>query len=348
MKSSTDQDSPAALGVLEKGFPLLILLCMAVGLLLGRVAPKLGQAAEPLIPVGLFLMIYPTVTKVPFGEIRRAATEKRPAGLSVFLNYIVNPLLLYASGWLFLRDHPELWTGLILLGIAPCIGMVLVWADLGGADNPLSVALMAWNSLIQIVSVPVWILLLVGTKVPMEAAVVLRSTFLYLVLPLLAGALTRRIVLRRKGLTWFQARLVPALGTLQLSALLATLVLMFALKGDVILRQPEIIVLMAAPLALFFLTLFNVGYWAGRLFGLSKDKAVTVGFHVTGRNFELSIALAIAAFAAAPLVAVSTVVGPLIEVPTMLGLVWVARRLPGVQSRVGAQESARVTPAGGN
>jgi ACR3 family arsenite transporter len=319
------------IGTLDKIFPMLILLCMAAGLLLGNAAPRVGATLEPLIPVGLFLMIYPTVTKVPFGEIRRAATQKRPGGLSVLLNYLVNPLLLYAFGWIFLRHNPVLWTCLILLGIAPCIGMVLVWADLGGADNPLSVALMAWNSLIQIVSVPVWILLLVGTKVPMNAGVVLRSTLLYLVLPLIAGAFTRRIVMTRKGGHWFGTRLAPALGRLQLGALLATLVVMFALKGDVILSRPILIVQMAAPLALFFVTLFSVGYWTSRLLGLPKEKAATVGFHVTGRNFELSIALALSAFATTPLVSVSTVVGPLIEVPVMLALVWLSRRL---QTRV--------------
>lgn len=321
------QPKGAQLSTLDKLFPVLILLCMAAGLLLGKAAPRVGASMEPLIPIGLFLMIYPTVTKVPFAEIRRAAKEKRPSGLSIALNYFVNPLLLYAFGWIFLRANPALWTGLILLGIAPCIGMVLVWADLGHGDNPLSVALMAWNSLIQIVSVPVWILLLVGTKVPMNASVVLRSTLFYLILPVVTGALTRRIATTRKGEQWFRTRLVPALGKLQLAALLATLVVMFAFKGDVILSRPALIVQMVAPLTLFFVTLFNVGFWTGRLLGLSKEKAATVGFHVTGRNFELSIALALSAFATTPLVSVSTVVGPLIEVPVMLGLAWLSRRL---------------------
>lgn len=315
------------LGTIDKLFSGLILASMGAGLLLGKTAPHLGTSLEPIIPIGLFLMIYPTVAKVPFGELRGAASERGPAGLSILLNYLVNPLLLYAFGWLFLRGQPELWTGLILLGIAPCIGMVLVWADMGGADNPLSVALMAWNSLIQIISVPVWILLLVGTKVPMQIEVVLRSTFLYLVLPLVFGALTRRVAVRRKGQEWFKSHVVPVLGKMQLVALLATLVVMFAIKGEVILNQPVLILKMAAPLFLFFFTLFNVGYWVSRALHLRNDKSVTVGFHVTGRNFELSIALALSAFALTPLVAVSTVVGPLIEIPTMLGLVWWSRHL---------------------
>ncbi len=313
---------------LDKAFPVLILLCMAVGLALGKAAPQIGHTLEPLIPVGLFLMIYPTVTKVPFRALRRSALEGRPATLSIVLNYLVNPLLLFGFGWLFLRNYPDLWTGLILLGIAPCIGMVLIWADLGGADNALSVSLMAWNSLIQIISVPLWIYLLVGTRVPLPAGLILESTFLYLALPLLAAYLTQRTALKVKGEQWFRERFTPILAKIQLTALLATLVVMFALKGEAILNAPELIGYMILPLALFFVTLFFVGTLTA-CFGmrLPMEKSVTVGFHVTGRNFELSIALALTTFAASPLVAVSTVIGPLIEVPVMLSLAWIGRWL---------------------
>ncbi len=322
-KSVTSQ-----LGLLDKLFPVLILATMGVGLLFGRFAPQLGSTLEPLIPLGLFLMIYPTVAKVPFNALRRSALEGRPALLSIILNYLVNPLLLFAFGWLFLRSQPDLWTGLILLGIAPCIGMVLVWADLGGADNALSVSLMAWNSLIQIFSVPLWLYLLVGTRVAMPVGPILQSTFLYLGLPLIAGYLTRRVVIQGRGEIWFKERFTAVLGKVQLTALLATLVVMFALKGEAILDAPQLIAYMVVPLGLFFLTLFFVGTLSARFLAkLGVDKAVTVGFHVTGRNFELSIALALSAFAASPLVAVSTVIGPLIEVPVMLFLVWIGRAL---------------------
>lgn len=323
-----EQPTSSQLSFLDKVFPALILLCMAAGLALGKAAPGVGHALEPLIPFGLFLMIYPTVTKVPFHALRRSALKGRPAILSIALNYFVNPLLLFAFGWIFLRNYPDLWTGLILLGIAPCIGMVLVWADLGGADNPLSVSLMAWNSLIQIVSVPVWIYLLIGTRVSLPVGLILESTFFYLGLPLIAAYFTQRAALKVKGEQWFHERLTPVLGKIQLSALLATLVVMFALKSEAILNAPELIGYMILPLALFFLTLFFVGTLSACLgMRLPMDKSVTVGFHVTGRNFELSIALALTAFASSPIVAVSTVVGPLIEVPVMLSLAWMGRRL---------------------
>ncbi len=316
------------LSLLDKVFPALILFCMGAGLAMGRIAPELWLGLEPLIPLGLFFMIYPTVAKVPFRALRRSALEGRPAILSILLNYLVNPLLLYVFGWLFLRNYPDLWAGLILLGIAPCIGMVLVWADLGGADNPLSVSLMAWNSLIQIVSVPVWIYLLIGARISLPAALVLESTLLYLGLPLIAAYLTQRATLKARGEEWFRRRLTPVLGRMQQTALLATIVVMFALKGEAILNAPTLIGYMVLPLALFFFTLFFVGTFSACLgMRLSMDKSVTVGFHVTGRNFELSIALALTIFAASPMVAVSTVIGPLIEVPVMLSLAWIGRNL---------------------
>ncbi|MGQ9463429.1 MAG: arsenic resistance protein [Candidatus Fervidibacter sp.] len=226
-----EQRTDSHLTLLDKVFPALILLCMAAGLTLGKVAPGVGHALEPLIPLGLFLMIYPTVTKVPFRALRHSALEGRPTILTIALNYFVNPLLLFAFGWLFLRNYPDLWTGLILLGIAPCIGMVLVWADLGGADKPLSVSLMVWNSLIQIVSVPVWIYILIGTRILLPVELILQSTFLYLGLPLILGYITQRVSVNLKGEQWFRERLTPVLGKMQLSALLTTLVVMFALKG---------------------------------------------------------------------------------------------------------------------
>lgn len=162
---------------------------------------------------------FKTATKVPFHALRCSAFEGRPATLSILLNYLVNPLLLFVFGWLFLHNYPDLWAGLILLGIEPCIGMVLVWADLGGADNALSVSLMAWNSSIQIVSVPGRIYLLIGTRVLFPAGLILKSTFLYLGLPLIAAYLTQRAALRAKGEQWFRKRFTPVFGKIQPTAL---------------------------------------------------------------------------------------------------------------------------------
>lgn len=233
--------------------------------------------------------------------------------------------MLYVFDRLFLHHHPELWVGLISLEIAPCIRMVLVCADSSGADNAFSVSLMIWNSTIQVFSVPFWIYLLVGAKVPIPAELVLQSTFLYLVLTTAVGSLTRQAVLKRRGQEWFDNRLKPLLSKIQLTALLGTLVIMFALKGEAILDSLVLIAYMVLPLTLFFGMLFFVGYELSRWAKLPKEKAVAVAFNVTGRNFELSIAIALSAFAHIPLVSVSMVIGSLIEVPVMLGLVWISR-----------------------
>ncbi|WP_243026869.1 arsenic resistance protein [Thermus albus] len=313
---------------LDRAFPGLVLLAIALGLAMGKWVPQVGRVLEPFIPWGLFLMIYPTAAKVPFRALGRSALETRPLLVAILFNYLINPLLLFAFGWLFLRQYPELFAGLVLLGIAPCIGMVLVWADLAGAHRPLAVGLMVWNSILQIATVPLWLYALLGAKASLPLGAVFGSAFLYLGLPLLMAYVTQRLAFGWKGEGWFWERLAPRLGKVQLTALLATLVAMFALKGEAILEAPWLIGHMLLPLVLFFGLLFALSAsFACLLLGLPLDKSLAVAFNVTGRNFELSIALALSAFAASPLVAVSTAVGPLIEVPFMLLLVEVGRRL---------------------
>jgi ACR3 family arsenite transporter len=316
----------AGLGLVSKLLPVWIVLAMAAGLLLGRFLPAVGKALEPGIPFGLFLMIYPAMTKLELGEIRNAVQDWRAATIVIFFNYAVNPFLLYAFGWFFLRNHPDLWTGLVLLGVAPCIAMVLVWTDLARGNGALGIVLMAWNSLIQMVTTPFYIWLILGARVPINIWLVAQSVILYLGLPLLTGALSRRWMLQRKGLEWFRKRALPVLDDLQLTALLLTLVVMFALKGEVILQHPEFIWLMVPPLVLFFFVLFFGVLMVSRRVGFCYADAATTSFHCTGRNFELAIAIALTAFASRPLVGVSTVIGPLIEVPLMLTIVYLARK----------------------
>ena len=300
---------------------------MAVGLLLGKYLPLVGKALEPGIPLGLFVMIYPAMTKLELGQVGKAVRDWKAAAIVIFFNYAFNPFLLYLFGWIFLRNYPDLWTGLVLLGVAPCIAMVLVWTDLARGNGPLGIVLMAWNSLIQIVTTPFFIWLILGTRVSVDIGLVAQSVLLYLGLPLLTGALSRRWMLRTKGEAWFKKKALPVLENVQLIALLLTLVVMFALKGDVILQQPELIWRMATPLVLFFFVLFFGVLLVSRKVGFCYADSATTSFHCTGRNFELAIAIALTAFAARPMVAVSTVIGPLIEVPLMLTIVYLARKL---------------------
>lgn len=315
-----------SLSLVSKLLPVWIILAMAVGLLMGRFLPAVGKALEPGIPFGLFLMIYPAMTKLELGEVRNAVKDWRAAAIVIFFNYAFNPFLLYLFGWIFLRDSPDLWTGLVLLGVAPCIAMVLVWTDLARGNGALGIVLMAWNSLIQMVTTPFFIWLILGARVQVDLWLVGQSVVFYLGLPLLFGAISRRWMLRRKGPEWFEHKAMPVLDTVQLVALLLTLIVMFALKGDVILQDPVLIVRMAVPLVLFFFVLFFGVLMVSRRVGFCYADSATTSFHCTGRNFELAIAIALTAFAARPMVAVSTVIGPLIEVPLMLTIVWLAKK----------------------
>ena len=323
--SAPTQEQPT-LGLVGKLLPVWIILAMAVGLLLGKYLPQFGKALEPGIPLGLFVMIYPAMTKLELGEVRKAVRDWKAAAIVIFFNYAFNPFLLYLFGWIFLRNHPDLWTGLVLLGVAPCIAMVLVWTDLARGNGPLGIILMAWNSLIQIVTTPFFIWLILGARVSVDLGLVAQSVLLYLGLPLLTGALSRRWMLRTKGEAWFEKKALPVLEDVQLIALMLTLVVMFALQGDVILEQPSLIWQMATPLVLFFLVLFFGVLLVSRKVGFCYADSATTSFHCTGRNFELAIAIALTAFASRPMVAVSTVIGPLIEVPLMLTIVYLARK----------------------
>jgi len=324
--TASTQEQPS-LGWVSKLLPVWIILAMAVGLLLGKYLPQVGKALEPGIPLGLFVMIYPAMTKLELGQVGKAVRDWKAAAIVIFFNYAFNPFLLYFFGWIFLRNYPDLWTGLVLLGVAPCIAMVLVWTDLARGNGPLGIILMAWNSLIQIVTTPFFIWLILGARVSVDLGLVAQSVLLYLGLPLLTGALSRRWMLRTKGQAWFEKKALPVLENVQLIALLLTLVVMFALKGDVILQQPELIWRMATPLVLFFFVLFFGVLLVSRKVGFCYADSATTSFHCTGRNFELAIAIALTAFAARPMVAVSTVIGPLIEVPLMLTIVFLARKL---------------------
>jgi ACR3 family arsenite transporter len=251
--TASTQEQPS-LGLVSKLLPVWIILAMAIGLLLGKYLPQVGKALEPGIPLGLFVMIYPAMTKLELGQVRKAVRDWKAAAIVIFFNYTFNPFLLYLFGWIFLRNHPDLWTGLVLLGVAPCIAMVLVWTDLARGNGPLGIVLMAWNSLIQIVTTPFFIWLILGARVSVDLGLVAQSVLLYLGLPLLTGALSRRWMLRTKGEAWFEKKALPVLEDVQLIALMLTLVVMFALQGDVILQRPELIWQMATPLVLFFLS----------------------------------------------------------------------------------------------
>lgn len=295
----------------------------------------IGNTLALGIVVGLFLMIYPAMTNVRVDDLGQAFRSPKQLVLVAVANYAIAPFFMFALAELFLRGEEELHTGLVLYGIAPCIAMVIVFTFLARGNTPLALVLVAFNSIAQMIILPFYAKLLIG-NVDFDVLVVGESVVLYLGLPLVLGFLTRRIGVQRLGERGFE-RLREGLDTLSVIGLLFTLVVMFGLKGDLIVGDPTIVVRMAVPMTIFFFVMFNAMYLVGWRLGLNYRDAVAVAFNSTGRDFEIAIAIAITAFT--PAVAVATVVGPLIEVPIMLTLVWIAMRTE--QRLFGARAAAR-------
>lgn len=274
------------------------------------------------VVVGLFMMMYPAMANIKFEDLGKATRSPKQLIVVAFFNYAVAPFFMLILAKIFLRGEPDLYTGLVLYGLAPCIAMVIVFTYLSGGNGPLAIILVAFNSIIQMLLIPVYAKLLLG-EIKFDVWLVGESVILYLGVPLFAGMITRFLGVKRFGEEWFH-RLKFYLDTMSIIGLLFTLVVMFALKGDLILKKPFLIVQMAIPMTLFFWTMFVVVYLVGWKFKLNYQDAVAVGFNSTGRDFEIAIAIAITAFN--PTVALATVIGPLIEVPVMLVIVWFAKK----------------------
>ena len=337
--------------------PLFVVVSMAVGVAIGNALsisdftltppiealksiaggtfePTVANAISLGVPLGLFAMMYPAMTNVRLTEVGQAFRSPRQLGVVLFFNFAVAPFFMVLLADVFVAD-PELRTGLILYGLAPCIAMVIIFTYLAKGNVPMALVFVALNSVVQMLLIPVYARLLIG-DVSFDVRVVAESVVLYLGLPLIAGVLTRQAVVRRGGETAME-RLKPGLNALSILGLLFTLIVMFALKGDLILERPQIVLEMAVPMAIFFFTMFTVVFLIGARLGFSFEDAVAVAFNSTGRDFEIAIAIAITAFS--PTVALATVVGPLIEVPVMLALVWGAMRFRPRLFRASASSS---------
>ena len=327
--------------------PLFVVISMAIGIGIGKALSISDFALTPPIdaikaivggtfvltvpnaislgvPIGLFAMMYPAMTNVRLGEVGDAFRSPRQLGVVLFFNYLVAPFVMLGLANVFVTD-PELHTGLVLYGLAPCIAMVIIFTFLAKGNTPMALVFVALNSVAQMMLIPVYARLLIG-NVSFDVWVVAESVVLYLGLPLLLGVLTRLAVTHRGGDAAMD-RLKPGLNALSILGLLFTLIVMFSLKGDLIIERPGIVLEMAIPMTLFFTVMFFVVLFIGSRLGFPYRDAVAVAFNSTGRDFEIAIAIAITAFS--PTVALATVVGPLIEVPVMLALVWAAMRLKG-------------------
>lgn len=330
------------LTLLDRLLPLWIGLAMAGGLALGSLVPGIDDALDELrigtvslpIALGLLLMMYPVLAKVRYEELGRLGGERRLMVVSLLLNWVVGPLLMFVLAWTFLADQPEYRTGLIIVGLARCIAMVLIWSDLACADREVTALLVAINSLFQIAAYSLlgWFYL---TALPgwlgldtqgLEVSVweVARTTFIFLGVPLLAGYLTRVVGIRRRGVDWYEHTFLPRIGPLALYALLFTIVLLFALQGDAITSEPLDVVLIAVPLLIYFAVMFAVAFATAWRMGFGYARTASVAFTAASNNFELAIAVAVGVFGATSGEALAGVVGPLVEVPVLVGLVYVS------------------------
>ncbi len=327
---------------LDRWLALWILTAMAVGLLLGRFIPGLDRALDSVkiggisvpIAIGLLVMMYPVLAKVRYDETHRVTGDRKLLTLSLFLNWIAGPAFMFTLAWVFLPDLPEFRTGLIIVGLARCIAMVFIWNDLACGDREAAAVLVAINSVFQVAAfgalgwfylqlLPSWLGLETTTAEFSVWAIVL-SVLVFLGIPLLAGFLTRVFGERAKGREWYEETFLPRIGPWALYGLLFTIVLLFAMQGDAITSQPLDVARMAVPLLLYFVLMFLVSLFASRAVGLNYAKSTSVAFTASGNNFELAIAVSIGTFGIASGQALAGVVGPLIEVPVLIGLVYVA------------------------
>jgi ACR3 family arsenite transporter len=341
----SSQESPSLvlqLSLLDRFLPLWILIAMVIGVGLGAIIPEIKDIFNALsigtvslpIAIGLLWMMYPVLAKVKYEELGKIRQASEQFGVSLALNWLVGPALMFGLAWLFLAEYPGYRTGLIIVGLARCIAMVLIWNLLAGGDNEYCAVLVALNSVFQIVMysplaylylrlIPGWFGF-EGTGLDVSMWDIAKSVLIFLGIPLAAGALTRFTLIKRRGKEWYDGTFAPRLGPSALIGLLFTIIVMFSMQGDNILRNPLDVLRVSLPLLVYFLLMFAISYMISIRRGFSYEMATTQSFTAASNNFELAIAVAVGTFGITSPEALATVIGPLIEVPVLIALVYVA------------------------